>query len=77
VLNFYVLASYIFKTTNFNLFVISKFLLLSIKVSQSLSKSLLSDLLHIPCTNTLAALDKVIQLGRDHFIHRISRILEG
>ena len=38
---------------------------MSIKVSQSLSKTLLFDLCHHTCNTTLAAQDGVIQLGKD------------
>ena len=39
-----------------------------IKASQSLSKTVVFSHLAHTCTTTLAALDGVIQLGRDHFI---------
>ena len=45
-----------------------RYYMTSIKASQSLSKAVVISLLAHTCTITLAALDGVIQLGKDHFI---------
>jgi len=51
--------------------------LITIKASQSLSKTLLLNLPHHTCNIILVALDGVTQLGRDNFILTIYRITDG